>query len=106
MQARMRGEQPIGVDRRSLDGVDLLGHFHRRQFRSNPGADAAADYEAGDNRPGFMNHGKDNGSGEQRLGAEPGQTVTGFEGEYDAGGRARQGNQGKGFRSNLIELNK
>src|ERR1019366_5886493 len=33
-----RRQQPIRVYRGCLDGIDLLGHFHRRQLRTNASA--------------------------------------------------------------------
>ena len=80
MQARMRGAASslIRVYRRCLDGIDLLGHFHRRQLRANASAHPATHYQTGDDRTGLVDNGEHDRGGKQRFGAKPSQAVSGL----------------------------
>ena len=108
MQARMRvaAKKPKRVYRGCFDRIDLLGNFHRRQFRSNASANAAAHYQTGDNRPGLVDDGKHDRRGQQRFSSKSGQAVPGFQRKHNTGGRARHRNQRERLRSDLVELMK
>ena len=76
--ARCR-QQPVRIDRGCLDGIDLLGHFHRRQLRANTSPDTAAHDQSGNDRAGLMNNGEHDCGGKQRFGAKSRQAVTSFQ---------------------------
>jgi len=46
------------IDSGGVHCVNLLGDFHRPKFRSDAGADAAADHQTSDDRPGFFDNGE------------------------------------------------
>ena len=56
-QDSCRRQEPERIDCGCFDGVDLFGHFHRRQLGANAGAYAAANNQPGDNRTHYLNDG-------------------------------------------------
>lgn len=53
-----RGDEIVdGVDRHGAEGIDLLGDFHRSDFGSHRGANAAREHEAGDGGAELAKHG-------------------------------------------------
>ena len=63
-------QKPVRVDRGGLDGVDLLGHFHRCQLRAHARAHAPAYDPAGNDWPHDLDNGVHESGRKHRFGAK------------------------------------
>ena len=95
-----------GVDGHAPQGIDLLRHLHRSQFRCHGCTYAAGYDDPGQDRPQFTAHGHGHNASQCRLGPITQQDIDNLQGHDHAGKEQGQADDRQGINAEMSHLGK